>query len=279
MQSTEVYLAHLAHLVSLILYIGSLVVWLRSLVKGGRGSDPSVAFGLASLGVLIHVYALIVFTSSYHQLPLTGIGPSLSSLALVIGLALLGTIVFGEGRRVGIVVIPVMIFFETVAVVLGVEPSFEVMDFQGAWFSLHVMMAFVGFGGMTLSFAASSLYVIQLGELNNKRMGRLFQFTPPLATLDRISRVGLVTGFVTFTLALVLGWFWTISFRQSLDQLNPKVMWSIMTWFVFFGVLLTRSLSRMKPQRGAWASVLGFALIVMSYIALRIFVSTRGFFL
>lgn len=269
----------MAHFVSLFLYIGSLIVWLRSLVKGGRGLDPSVAFGLASLGVLVHVYSLIAFTSSYGQLPLTGIGPSLSSLALVIGLALLGTIVFGEGRRVGIVVIPVIILLETVAIILGVRPSFEVLDFQGAWFSLHVMMAFVGFGGMTLSFAASSLYVIQLGELNNKRMGRLFQFTPPLVTLDRISRVALVTGFVAFTLALALGWFWTISFRQSLDQFNPKVLWSIMTWLVFLGIFLTRNFSRMKPQRGAWASVLGFTVVVMSYIGLRLLVSTKGFFL
>jgi len=269
----------LAHFVSLLLYIGSLSIWLRSLTKGGRGPGPSVAFSLAALGVSVHTYSLAVFTSTYGQLPLVGIGPSLSSLALVTGLALVATIGFGEGRRVGIVVIPFIILLETIAVTLGVEPSNEVLDFQGAWFSLHVMMAFMGFGGMTLSFASSSLYVVQLGELNNKRMGRLFQFTPPLATLDRISRVGLVTGFVTYTLALVLGWFWTITFRQSLDQWNPKVLWSVMIWFVFLGVFLARKFYRTRPQVGAWASVLGFFVVVLSYITLRILVSNRGFFL
>ena len=275
-QSTEV---HLAHFISLVLYAGSLITWLRSLTKGGRGPGPSVAFSLASLGVLVHGFALFRFTSSYNQLPLTGLGPSLSSLALVIGLALVGTIVFGEGRRIGIVVIPFIILLETMAIILGIEPSAEVLDFQGAWFALHVMLAFVGVGGMTLSFASSSLYVIQLGELNNKRMGRLFQFTPSLATLDRISRVSLVFGFVTFTLALGLGWFWTITFRQSLDQFNPKVLWSVMTWFVFVGVFLARRFCRLKPQRGAWASIWGFAVVVLSYVALRLFVSTKGFFL
>lgn len=269
----------MTHFVALILYIGSLIFWLRSLTKGGRAPGPSVAFTMASLGVLIHSYALVFFASTYGQLPLTGLGPSLSSLALVIGLALIGTIVFGEGRRIGIVVIPFIILLETAAIALGVEPSSEVLDFQGAWFSLHVMMAFIGFGGLTLSFAASSLYVVQLGELNNKRMGRLFQFTPSLATLDRISRVALVTGFVTFTLALGLGWFWTITFRQSLDQWNPKVLWSVMTWFVFLGVFLARRFSRLRPQTGAWANVFGFAMVVLSYIALRLFVSTKGFFL
>jgi HemX protein len=269
----------LTHAVALLLYIGSLILWFRSLLSGGRGHGPGIAFGLAAAGVSAHAVALARFTAEYGQLPLNGLAPSLSTVALIIGIGLVATLGLGEGRRVGIVLVPVVILLEVVAVSLGIEPSTELLDFQGAWFAFHVTLAFVGLGGLAVAFASGFLYLVQLHELNTKRMGRLFQFTPPLATLDRLGRAGLVAGFITFTLALALGWLWTVSFRQSFDQSNPKVVWAIMSWLIFVGALGVRAGGGVKERRSALASVVGFSLIVVSYLGLRIVSSSGGFFL
>jgi HemX protein len=269
----------LTHAFTLLFYVGSLILWFRALLSGGRGSGPTIAFGLAVAGVAAHALALAQFTTEYGQLPLTGLAPSLSTAALTIGVGLVATLGLGEGRRVGIVLVPVVILLEAVAVSLGIEPAPELLDFQGAWFAFHVSLAFVGLGGFTVAFASGLLYLVQLHELNTKRMGRLFQFTPPLATLDRLGRTGLVTGFITFTLALALGWLWTVSFRQSLDQSNPKVLWAIMCWLIFVVALGVRAGGGLKERRSALASVVGFSVIVILYLGLRLLSAHGGFFL
>ncbi len=269
----------MTHAVALLFYIGSLILWFRSLLSGGRGRGPGIAFGLAAAGVAVHIVALARFTAEYGQLPLNGLAPSLSTVALVIGIGLVATLGLGEGRRVGIVLIPVVILLEVVAVSLGIRPAPDPLDFQGAWFAFHVTLAFVGLGGLAVAFASGLLYLVQLHELNTKRMGRLFQFTPPLATLDRLVRTGLVAGFITFTLALALGWLWTASFRQSFDQSNPKVLWAIMSWFIFVVALGVRAGGGVKERRSALASVVGFSVIVISYLGLRLVSSGGGFFL
>ena len=234
---------------------------------------------MAVAGVLVHAIALASFTAAYGQLPLVGLAPSLSTLALVIGAGLVATLGLGEGRRVGIVIIPGVIVLQGIAVSLGFEPNSQVLDFQGAWFVFHVTLAFAGLCGLALAFAAGLLYLVQLRELNSKRLGRLFQFTPPLATLDRLVRVGLVAGFPAFTLALVLGWAWTVSFRNSLDQSNPKVVWAVLSWLVFVAALGSRAGGGLKERRSALTTVVGFAFVIVSYLTLRLVSSGGGFFL
>ena len=267
------------HVFALFLYIGSLILWLNSLLTGGRGRGPHLAFGMAAVGVLVHAVALILFAATYGELPLIGLASSLSTLALVIGIGLLTTLGMGEGRRVGIVIIPVVIVLQGIAVSIGFEPSYRTLDFQGAWFAFHVTLAFFGLCGFAVAFAAGLLYLVQFRELNSKRLGRLFQFTPPLATLDRLVRMGLVCGLTTFTLALVLGWAWTVSFRNSLDHTNPKVIWAVLTWIIFVFALGSRVGVVLKERRSALMSVIGFTLVILSYLILRLMISSGGSFL
>ena len=269
----------MTHAVALLLYVASLILWFRSLLSGGRGRGAVMAFALAAAGVAVHLLALARFTTEFGQLPLNGLGPSLSTVALIIGIGLVATLGLGEGRRVGIVLVPVVILLEAVAVSLGIEPAPEMLDWQGVWFAFHVTLAFAGLGGWAVAFASGLLYLVQLHELNTKRMGRLFQFTPPLATLDRLGRTALVAGLITFTLALILAWLWTINFGQSSDLWNPKVFWAVMCWFIFVAALGVRMGDGVKERRSALASVVGFSLIVISYLGLRLVSSEGGFFL
>lgn len=257
------------HFIALLLYIGAFVLWVRTLLDGERPGGPTVAALLAAAGVAVHVTALAGFVARYDELPLVGLAPSLSTLSLVMGLGLLAALAMGEAGRVGILLIPLMILLEGVAVALGVEPAPTTLDFRGAWFAFHVTLAFAGIGGMALSAAAGVLYLIQHRELKHKRMGRMFRFVPPLATLARMGRVGAVTSLVVLSLALALGWAWTVRFRQSLQGEDPKTLWSVFIWGVILAAVLARRGGTGRERRGAVASVVGFILIVASYVLVR----------
>lgn len=259
----------MTHFIAVILYIGAFVLWLRPLLNRERPGGTTAAALAVVAGVAVHAVALGAFVGRYDELPLVGLAPSLSSLSLITGLALVAALAMGEAGRIAILLIPLMILMEGVAAFLGVRPAPGTLDFSGAWFALHVTLALAALGGMAFSAAAGALYLVQHRELKNKRMGRMFRFLPPLATLSSMSRAGVVSSLVFLSLALGLGWAWTVRFRNSLQSDDPKTLWSVFIWGVILAAVLARRGGGGAERRGAVASVVGFLLIVASYVLVR----------
>ncbi|MGQ0561878.1 MAG: cytochrome C assembly family protein [Gemmatimonadota bacterium] len=266
------------HILTLGLYL--LVGGMYSLsLAAGRAAVPKPGVALIGAAVLVHLAALIAFTSTYGQLPLIGVGASLSSFAFLIGASLLAAALATESRPLGVVLAPVIVLLLIAVLALGVAPSGRDFEFGGVWFVAHVLLAFIGYAGMAVAFAASLLYLLQFRELKDKRFGRFFRFFPSLEMLDRVAHRALLVGFATLTLALVLGWAWTVQFRNSLELSDPKVVWALFSWFVFAGALASRSGGAGAERRGARMNVMAFAVIVFTYIVVRIAAARGGVFL
>jgi HemX protein len=266
------------HILSFGLYGSASALLGISLAREARRM-PQVATALIGLGLLVHAVALGEYASTWEQLPLVGLGPSLSTLAFLTGLGCLMAATLGHASSVAIVLAPVVALLTGVAALVGVAPTGEPMTFQGAWFTLHVVFAFVGYAGLIIAFAAGLMYLLQFRELKSKHFGAIFRFFPPLETLDRLGRQGLIVGFPFLTLALLLGWAWTANFQGSPSPGNPKLVWVIASWIILLSALLARSGKGRKGERGALASVIGFIVIVVLYVLLRTQGAQQGAFL
>lgn len=258
------------HLLALLLYSAAFLLWLRSLLAGGRDRGALPAWA-ATTGALVHLVALARYALTHGELPLVGLGPSLSTLALLIALGLVATLALREAQRIGVLLLPLAILLQSCALAAGLRPSGTVPDFQGAWFVLHVALGFTGVVAMALAGASGTLYLAQFRQLKAKRMGRLFHFLPPLATLDRLGRVGAQLAFVLLTLSLALAWAWTVRFHDSLGGDNPEVWWGVFSWFAILGAVAARAVGGGPAERrAALANALAFALIVAGYVVLRV---------
>jgi HemX protein len=111
--------------------------------------------------------------------------------------------------------------------------------------------------------------------LKTKHFGPVFRFFPPLDTLDRLGRRALLVGLPFLTLALLVGWAWSARFHP-LAPGNPKVIWGVLTWFVFAAALGVRAGGGRGSHRAALASVLGFAVVVVAYLLLRLASAPAG---
>ena len=108
----------------------------------------------------------------------------------------------------------------------------------------------------------------------------MFRFFPSLPALDMLGRRGLVVGFPALTLALVIGWAWTVSFQPEFGMSEPQVIWGLLTWLIFAVVVLLRLTKRADTQRrAALASVIGFLIVVVVFVLLRVFVTGERVFL
>src|SRR5690606_31000488 len=140
------------HVVALLLYGAGAVHMGISFARGGRGLPPLAAVALAA-GLTVHAAALAVFTSRWDELPLVGLGPSLSSLAFLIGLGTLVASLPGRAGTFSLGVIPVVVTLTAVATAVGFLPHGEATRFRGVWFILHVVFAFLGYAGLTVAAA------------------------------------------------------------------------------------------------------------------------------
>jgi ABC-type uncharacterized transport system permease subunit len=264
------------HIGALTGYVAAAVVLTRSLAAGDR-SAPRSAAALATLGVVLHVFATRAYALRFGEYPFVGLGPSLSVLALLSALVVTPLLWLRDVRPIGVVVLPLASLLLAVALLLGIEPSHGEMTFRGIWFALHVLLAFAGYAFFAGAFAAALLYLIQHRELKGKRFGRMFRFFPPLATLGRWHRRAVELAIVALTLGLLVGWGWTTRF-SPLPLGHPKVVWAIVSWLAILGSLIAQ-IGIARERRGALASVVGFAVIVATYLLLRLTETSGGAFL
>ncbi|HEX6925991.1 MAG TPA: cytochrome c biogenesis protein CcsA [Longimicrobiaceae bacterium] len=266
------------HIVALALYCLGAAIMGISFARGGRGLPP-LAAGAVGAALLAHAAALAVFTSTWGELPLVGLGPSLSTLAFLIAFGSLVAAIPGHAGTVGLLVIPLVVVLGAVASAVGVAPQGEATQFRGIWFALHVILAFLGYAGLTVAAAAGVMYLLQFRELKSKHFGAIFRFFPPLESLDRLGRRGIVFGFPFLTLSVLVGWAWTARFDVAELPGNPKLVWVVVSWVVFLAALIARLGGGRPSRRGAVASVIGFVVVVVAYLVLRVQAARGGAFL
>lgn len=266
------------HAVTLGLYLGVAGVYSLSLAAG-RAVVPKTGAALISAAVVAHTAALIAFTATYKQLPLVGFAASLSSFAFLIGVCLCAAALVTESRPLGLVLAPFIALILIAVLALGVAPAGEQLEFRGIWFVGHVMLAFIGYTGLAVAFASSLLYLMQFRELKHKRFGKMFRYFPSLEMLDKVAHRALLVGFATLTLALVLGWAWTVQFKHSFELSDPKILWALFTWVVFAVALAARTGGAGAERRAARMNVAAFAIIIIAYVVLRVAVSRGAEFL
>jgi HemX protein len=269
---------HLLHAVALTLYLLAAALLALSLARGDRRLAGAATW-ITGAAALSHAGGLASYLMLWGELPLVGLGPSLSVLAFLVGLGTLGVATLGRTGPLGLVLVPVGATLVGVALVVGVEPSGEPLAFRGVWFALHVLLALAGYAGLTVAFACGLMYLLQFRELKNKHFGAIFRFFPPLDTLDRMGKWALVAGLPSLTLALALGWAWTERFHHSMGAANPKIVWGVLTWLLLLAALLARAGGGRRGYRGAVASVVAFVVAVAAYVVLRVGEGQGGGFL
>jgi HemX protein len=264
------------HIGALTGYVAAAVVLTRALAEGNRHAPRSAA-ALATAGAALHVAASAAYTARFGELPLVGIGPSLSVLALLSALLTVALLWLRDVRPIGVVLLPLASVLLTLALLLGIEPSQGDLAFRGMWFAMHVLFTMLGYACFAGAFAAGLLYLLQHRELKEKRFGRMFRFFPPLATLGAWQRRAVELSIVALTLGLLVGWGWTTRFAP-LPVTHPKVIWGIVSWIAIVVALIANN-GAARERRGALMSVVGFAIIVVTYLVLRLTESAGGAFL
>lgn len=164
---------------------------------------------------------------------------------------------------------PLALVFAIIASLLGGsgEPRPEkVTTFVS---SMHVIVMLVSFGAFALAFVGALLYLFERRQLKGRPSTPVLGILPPLETLYRLTLVCVGVGVALLTAGVLVGYMYArrIEVESNAWRTDPKVWLTTITWLGYLLVVAGSFLPAFRGKRTAWASVLCFAFVILTFWA------------
>jgi ABC-type transport system involved in cytochrome c biogenesis permease subunit len=230
---------------------------------GLRPAPRALTLGAPLAGAAAHVVGLTELTP-------VGVAPVLSILALFLVLLQVVSERAFHAAAVAVFTGPLATGLVALALLIGLGPGSEPSAGGNAWFYLHVTLSVFGLALLALAFIAAALYLLQFRELKSKRFGQVFRLFPPLERLDRLNHVSLVAGFPALTLGVLLAIGYAVRYAGGMHVDPAQIVWGSFTWVVLGWEVWVRVFRHWAGRRAAFASIAGFAAVLLVYLALKL---------
>lgn len=173
-------------------------------------------------------------------------------------------------------VMPVVLLLLALAAVFGKTMPREYRD--SAWSLVHRVSAYGGFVAFAIAAAGGGMYLFANRRLRSKKLlpGQGFG---SLERLERLTLISVTLGFSLLTIGLLTGLVRALDPRAPSSMgpdwyRNPKVWLACVAWVVYALVLHSPINPAFRGKRTAQLSILGFAIMIGTFIAAQ-FVGTK----
>src|SRR3984957_3508562 len=225
-----------------------------------------IALHAASLGMVFHFVSLVeLFVSGHVVWASVHNGESLLAFFSMIFFMIVYAVY--QTTSPGVVVFPI-VFFLTFVAAIDEQPVLLTAFVQHkGWLIAHIILIFTGYATLVLSFGASILYLLQERRLKEKKASSLISFLPALEVIDQIGYRSLLLGFPFMTLGLITGSVVAMTAYGHIDFADPKILLSILMWFVYMVMVFTRWNSGWRGRRAAVLATFAFVAAIGGWAA------------
>jgi ABC-type uncharacterized transport system permease subunit len=150
---------------------------------------------------------------------------------------------------------------------------------NSVWVIIHVFLALLAYGALTVALFASVLQIIEENRLKSKkRLDKVFRKFPPLETLESLTYKAVSVSFVFLTLVIVTG-----ALRANMLPAwekwwaDPKILSAIATWGVFGAYIAGRVFFGWRGRRASFIVIAGFVIAIFTYFVNYIFPSIHNY--
>jgi cytochrome c-type biogenesis protein CcsB len=153
----------------------------------------------------------------------------------------------------------------------AVEPAL-----QSYWLVIHVSIAIIATGLLTVSFAASALQLLKDSRDAGSphlasRHWRPLDALPSTRELEALSFRITAVGFVLWTFTVMAGAMWAEHAWARYWGWDPKEVWSFVVWVVYAAYLHARTTRGWSGRRAAWFVVIGYATVLFNFTGVNLF--------
>jgi ABC-type uncharacterized transport system permease subunit len=247
---------HLFAVLAIALYLAAAGGLARPLLGGGQPLNR-LALGLAGAAVLIHAGILLGMHRGALDLHFFA---ALSLVAFVVSALTLLVNATRPVAALGVIVFPLAAALVAVDSFLAPSTQPQSMDWQ---IKLHVTMALLAFGVLSIAAVLAILLAIQERALRHRQFGHWLRALPPLTLTETLLFRLISAGFVLLTLTLLTG----VLFVDNLfgQHLVHKTALSIVAWLVFGVLLYGRWRHGWRGTRAVNLTLIGMAVLLLAF--------------
>ncbi len=138
--------------------------------------------------------------------------------------------------------------------------------------ALHMGATLLSYAAFLIAFLSGLLFLIQERQLKRKTLGWLFHRLPPLEVMDRINFLAIGIGFALLTIGTVCGFLGTGILLGRWWIGDPKEYLTVLLWASYLVLWLIRLRATLRGRRVALLSILGFSLVLFTFLGAGRFV-------
>jgi cytochrome c-type biogenesis protein CcsB len=258
---------------SLVLYVAAAAAFVTHLVMG-RDAPRRAGIGVLWAAFAADTVGLAVRTAHLGSAVLNSFDDQLTLLAwLIVGVSL-GLQARYHLAVLGALVSPLAFLLTLSSYIVYSGAQTLPSDLQTAWLPAHVAPAFLGYALFALASCLSLVYLLQERQLKAKRRG-VFRRLPSLETLDDLTYRCVAWGFALFTIGIVTGSLLAKAMWGTFWSWEPVQILSVLAWLLYALLLQTRS-AGWRGRRAATLTIVGFALLIVSFLSLNFGIVPHG---
>ena len=225
------------------------------------------------VGFVLHTAALIADWAIDGHYPLFYRRETLSFLAWTLVASYALVLYRYRARPLGAVTLPLVSLLVFLAVTVGsaVPHEAEASIRAATWlFPVHTTLLLFAYAAFFVVFLASIMYLLQERELKLKTFSAIFHRLPSLTTVNEIATSSAAIGLTLLTVGIATGMVWSSSRDGRVWHNDPKEIFAVLTWLLYFLLILYRSSSSWRGRKAAWMGVAGFALVLITFFGARL---------
>ena len=254
---------------ALLLYLAATIGFVTHLLSG-RDRLRQLALAALSGAFVLDLVAIVARSIAYGTLAITSFHDQLSLFACLI----VGFYLWLQRRYpltvLGSLVSPLAFLFVLSAYVFYSGGREFSRDMHNFWLPAHIAPAFLGYAIFAVAFCVSLIYLLQEQQLKGKSRSPLRRRLPSLETLDELNFRFVTWGFALFTVGILTGSVLAKEIWGAFWSWEPVQLWSVVTWLLY-AVLLQTRLVGWRGRRAAALTIVGFALLVVSFLSVNLF--------
>jgi ABC-type transport system involved in cytochrome c biogenesis permease subunit len=266
--------------IPLILYVAAAGAYGAFFVNRRPASGRLASAALAA-GALAHTFVIGMQTMAAGHVPIAGTTSAISTFVWLLALAYLYTEMTTEERTMGVFIVPLLVALQAIpAIRPGVERQAAILE--SPWFGVHVSSLLFAYASFALACVIGVTYVLLFKEIKAKHLGFFYTRLPSLQRLDAMNVRAVTIGWIFLTIGVVVGAVWTVQARadavldprlRAMSILDPKIAVAMLSWAIYSFQLYARRAIGWSGRRAAWLSTVGFAIVLVNFVAVGYFLT------
>ncbi len=135
---------------------------------------------------------------------------------------------------------------------------------------VHIVSAFLGYSAFIFSAVIAVIYLIFDSHLRKKKFSVFFHKLPSLSLLESVVYHSLTVGFMFITISMFAGAIWSEKLFGSYWAWHPKQVATLISWFVYAGIIHLYLYGEWKGKKLCYMSVFGVFVIMLNFLGINL---------